>query len=1242
MQASPARPEAVSADDRGVARMGLLALLATLLMLPVVVLAFIVLLRETHGRSLLPELILAGLAVLLGALVLALARAHRRQLALSQEQTRDRERLQLAQRIAGFAYWEYDVEADQFTWSSQVYEMFGLAPEQFSGRVAQVLALIHPDDQPRVAARSEALRAGLPYPPGITYRVCRPDGSVRYIEHYSAEGRDARGRRITIATVRDVTDIEESRQRQAAIEQQYRYLFDHSPVPMAIYGLEDLSILATNRALIDLLGYSPSALSSMRASDVLQPEEARRLRDHLMRLPEGQTDAGVFHMRPADDRAMACHVFGQTILFDEQRARLVMLLDVTENRRAQAELLASEKRFAAVAQVSNDAIWDYNVRSGQVWWSDSHIAMLGYHPDHDAHAIEDWFERIHADDRTRVRDSFRQALAGSASDWQDHYRYARKDGGYAAVLDRATIMRDADGRAVRMVGGMVDQTRDIEVQQALEQRERGYRELLLQLPLPLLVLQDGRVTFANGAARRKLGGADDAVLEGVASPLLFDNATAAACERLDVGLSILSGSVRTLDGRRFEAMLTVAAYQSSSGSGVQLLVRDLEEERRAESERIERESFFRLSADGFCILDGELCIRQANAALAQQLECPAEALGGRPLQEFVAAQAFADIRVTLQGLAIGATLIGRECASANGALWLEWSFARARADAWFAVVRDISRQHRAEAQARLLQRAAEAAQNGILIADAQQPDLPLVYANPAFSTITGYALDEALGRNCRFLHGSDRDQPGLAALRAALADGREVSVVVRNYRRDGSLFWNELLVAPVLDDAGQLTHFVGVQQDITEARRNEERLAFQALHDDLTGLPNRRALLARLRVLAETPGIALLLIDIDQFKLINDTLGHAFGDDVLRALALRLRGALPEAVLLARFGGDEFVAAVPRREEASLQQALDAVLAAVREPLDVRGMIQHLTPSIGVALAPEHGNDAETLVRNADAAMYEAKKQGRNAIVFYSAPMHAAVRSRLDAVSRLRNADLGNELALHYQTMHDGRSGDIVGIELLLRWPHGPAELHNPDALIPVLEETGLILPVGRWVLDQACRRQRMLQSLGPRGCRVAINVSALQITHGTLVEDVQAALAAHDADPALLELELTESALMADPRAAEQTMWRLKRLGVSLAIDDFGTGYSSLAYLKRLPVDRLKIDRTFVHDVLTDPDDALICGSIITLAHNLALEVVAEGVETEAQRQWLAARDCDAMQGYLFTRPQAFADAAA
>lgn len=1240
MQASPARPEAVSADDRGAARMGLLALLATLLMLPVVVVAFIELLRETHGRSLLPELILAGLAVLLGALVLALSRLHRRQLALGRALTRDRERLQQAQRIAEVGWWEYDVAVDRLVWSPELFRIFGVAPADFGGHAGDFVERVHPDDRERMQAHVQSVLQGRALPPA-TYRILRPDGSVRQLEH-RAEERDEQGRRLLLGTARDVTELTAARARLQDTERQYRYLFDQSPAPLAVYDLDELRVLAVNEAMATQFGYPRVRLLGMDAASLLQAGEEQRLRRHLAQLPSGQTDAGVFHFRAAGDRRLDCQVYGQPILFDGQHARLVMLLDVTQSLRIQAELLASEKRFAAVAQVSNDAIWDYNVRSGLVWWSDSHIAMLGYHPDHDAHAIEDWFERIHADDRTRVRDSFRQALAGSAGDWQDRYRYARKDGGYAAVLDRATIMRDADGHAVRMVGGMVDQTRDIEVQQALEQRERGYRELLLQLPLPLLVLQDGRVTFANGAARRKLGGADDAVLEGVASPLLFDNATAAACERPDGGLSILSGSVRTLDGRRFEAMLTVAAYQSSSGSGVQLLVRDLEEERRAESERIERESFFRLSADGFCILDGELCIRQANAALAQHLECLPEALSGRALQEFVETQTFTDIRAVLQTLAIGETLIGRECATASGARWLEWSFARARADAWFAVVRDISRQHRAEAQARLLQRAVEAAQNGILVADAQQPDLPLVYVNPAFGAITGYALDDALGRNCRFLHGSDRDQPGLAELRAGLAEGREVSVVLRNYRRDGSLFWNELLVAPVLDDAGQLTHFVGVQQDITEARRNEERLAFQALHDDLTGLPNRRALLARLRVLTETPGIALLLIDIDQFKLINDTLGHAFGDDVLRALALRLRGALQEAVLLARFGGDEFVAAVPRREETSLQQALDAVLAAVREPLDVRGMIQHLTPSIGVALAPEHGNDAETLVRNADAAMYEAKKQGRNAIVFYSAPMHAAVRSRLDAVSCLRNADLGTELALHYQTMHDGRSGDIIGIELLLRWPHGPAELRNPDALIPVLEETGLILPVGRWVLDQACRRQRMLQSLGPRGCRVAINVSALQIMHGTLVEDVQAALAAHDADPALLDLELTESALMADPRAAEQTMWRLKRLGVSLAIDDFGTGYSSLAYLKRLPVDRLKIDRTFVHDVLTDPDDALICGSIIALAHNLALEVVAEGVETEAQRQWLAARNCDAMQGYLFTRPQAFADAAA
>ena len=1240
MQASPARPKAFPADDRGAARMGLLALLATLLVIAAVATSFFDLLRPARGHSLLPELMLTGLAVLLGALLLALSRLHRRQLARGLALTRDRERLQAAQRIAEVGWWEYDVAVDRLVWSPELFRIFGVAPADFGGHAGDFIERVHPDDRERMQAHVQGVLQGRALPPA-TYRILRPDGSVRQLEH-RAEERDEQGHRLLLGTARDVTELTAARARLQETERQYRYLFDQSPAPLAVYDLDELRVLAANEVMATQFGYPRVRLLGMDAASLLQAGEEQRLRRHLAQLPPGQADAGVFHFRAAGDRRLDCQVYGQPILFDGRHARLIMLLDVTQSLRIQAELLASEKRFAAVAQVSNDAIWDYNVRSSQVWWSDSHIAMLGYQPDQDPHAIDDWFGRIHPDDRARVQAGFRQALAGRAGGWQDQYRYARKDGAYAAVLDRATIMRDADGHAVRVVGGMVDQTHDIEVQQALQQRERGYRELLLQLPLPLLVLQDGRVTFANAAARRKLGGNDAAVLEGVAAPLLFDNATAAACERPDAGFSSISGSVRTLDGRRFEAMLTVAAYESGSSGGVQLLVRDLEEERRAESERIERELFFRLSADGFCILDGGLCIRQANAALAEQLDSTAEALGGRTLEEFVAAQAFDDIHATLQGLAIGATLIGRECASANGSRWLEWSFVRARADAWFAVVRDISRQHHAEAQARLLQRAAESVQNGILIADARKPDLPLVYANPAFSAITGYAASDVLGRNCRFLQASDNDQPGLAALRAALADGREVSVVLRNYRRDGSLFWNELLVAPVRDDDGQLTHFVGVQQDVTEARRNEERLAFQALHDELTGLPNRRALLGRLRELPETMGIALLLIDIDQFKLINDTLGHAFGDDVLRALALRLRAALPGESLLARFGGDEFVVTVPREQQASVQQALDAVLAAVRDPLDVRGMVQHLTPSIGVALAPEHAHDAGTLVRNADAAMYEAKKQGRNAIVFYSAPMHAAARSRLDAVSRLRDADLGSELALHYQTIHDGSNGDLIGVELLLRWPRGPEELRSPEALIPVLEEAGLILPIGRWVIDQACRRQRMLQGMGPRGCRVAINVSALQIVHGTLVEDVQAALAAHGARPDLLELELTESTLMADPRSAEQIMWHLKRMGVGLAIDDFGTGYSSLAYLKRLPVDRLKIDRAFVRDVLTDADGALICGSIIALAHNLGLEVVAEGVETLAQRQWLSERNCDAMQGYLFTRPQAFADAVA
>jgi diguanylate cyclase (GGDEF)-like protein len=389
--------------------------------------------------------------------------------------------------------------------------------------------------------------------------------------------------------------------------------------------------------------------------------------------------------------------------------------------------------------------------------------------------------------------------------------------------------------------------------------------------------------------------------------------------------------------------------------------------------------------------------------------------------------------------------------------------------------------------------------------------------------------------------------------------------------------------------------------------------------------------------------VAVLLLDLDRFKVINDSLGHAFGDKLLGAVAQRLRQIVREADTVARLGGDEFVillAEVAEVDDAGLVAAKILRLLAEPHRLDEREIT--LTASLGVSLFPRDSDDGATLIRNADMAMYRAKRDGRSAFAFYSPEMNRRIRETLDLEGALRQALERDEFRLHYQPKVDLPSGRVIGCEALVRWHHPQRGMVSPADFIPLAEETGLIVPLGTWVLKEACRQARAWQDAGLPALNIAVNLSARQFRKGDLPQLVEEFLRETGLNPSLLELELTESMVMDDPAGAERTMRTLKELGVRLSLDDFGTGYSSLNYLRRFPVDSLKIDRSFIRDVATDPSGASVVTSVIDIAHNLGLTAVAEGVETREQLVFLLGCGCDMLQGFLFSKPlpaEEFAD---
>ena len=518
----------------------------------------------------------------------------------------------------------------------------------------------------------------------------------------------------------------------------------------------------------------------------------------------------------------------------------------------------------------------------------------------------------------------------------------------------------------------------------------------------------------------------------------------------------------------------------------------------------------------------------------------------------------------------------------------------------------------------------------------------IVFANRAFEEQTGYGRDEVMGQAPYLLLGLEPAMTKLREMSWALQRNRKARTEMEVLRKNQTSFWIELEVVAVQASDEVVTHWVAVGRDITQRRTAEDMIRHLALYDTLTDLPNRQLLMERLqKALIQSARSsqygALMFIDLDNFKILNDTLGHHVGDQLLRLVAIRLTSSVRKTDTVARLGGDEFVVMVDDLStdpEIAMQKSralAEKVLTTLREPFQVAGHQHYATPSIGVTPFVGQQSDVVELLKQADMAMYEAKSQGRNNACFFDPELQARMGANAAISADLRIGLAQQQFVVHYQPQVD-RQGAITGVEALVRWQHPQQGLVLPGAFIPVAEDTGMILPLGQWVLETACR-QLAAWAKGPQTAHltVAVNVSVQQFRHPNFVDMVMDAIEASGIVPNRLKLELTESLLANRMEITIQKMGLLKSLGVTLGLDDFGVGYSSLSMLKRLPLDQLKIDKSFVDDVLTDRNDAAISRAIITLAQSLGLKVVAEGVETQAQRDFLAHQGCDQFQGYLF-----------
>jgi diguanylate cyclase (GGDEF)-like protein/PAS domain S-box-containing protein len=652
------------------------------------------------------------------------------------------------------------------------------------------------------------------------------------------------------------------------------------------------------------------------------------------------------------------------------------------------------------------------------------------------------------------------------------------------------------------------------------------------------------------------------------------------------------------------------------------------------------------SGEAFVTIDQQGRISYANEQAEQMLAAGGEQLLGRKIWTFFQKRA----RLALEERFVHALekreAIELEELDAQVVHWIElrgFPFGAGLA----LHLRDVSSRRVAQQHLMLLEGSIARLNDIVIITEAapfRAPGPRIVFVNEAFERRTGYAREEVIGHSPRFLQGPETQRAQLDRIRAALEQWERVRVDLINYTKSGEPYWVDLDVSPVWDDARRLTHWVAVGRDITERKRDEEKIQYLAFYDPLTTLPNRQMLLDRLKEAVGENGHAregaLMFIDLDNFKVLNDTLGHQKGDLLLQQVGKRLRNCVAKGDVVARLGGDEFVVLIENTPEKPLDPLTAAqivsqrILDALGEPYVLPGYLHHSTCSVGVTLFGKQPSSVNELLKQADLAMYQAKAAGRNAVRFFDPEMQAVATANAALAADLRQAWRDNHLKIEYQPQV-GMDGRMSGVEALLRWEHPARGIVQPDEFIPTAEETSLIIPIGLWVLEAACSQLALWAQRPDREhLTIAVNVSVRQFRHPEFIDEVVSCVKRAGIRPERLKLELTESLLAENLEATIAKMRNIKDMGVRLSVDDFGIGYSSLSYLKRLPIDELKIDRGFVKDILTDGNDAAIAGTIIGLCRSLGLEVIAEGVETEEQRAFLARQGCARYQGYLFCRP--------
>lgn len=1166
--------------------------------------------------------------------------------------------------------WRWDVDSGRVDWSRRAQALYGFDPKQPLTERIDYLGMIPAEDRPGVVKLFEDVLAGQPSPRAFLHRVRWPDGNLRWLEVSGSLQHDADGRRVMLGTIRDVTAQQNHAEALVSSERRFSTLFHLSPDVVLLIRFDDGQIIEANQHFGSLFGWAPSEFVGQPIVSLglwVDLAQRERLR-HEAPLTEEPVVQEV-QWRTRDGRVLDGVLSSQYIVLDGQACLLSTFLDTTERKRAEAALQASEEKFAKAFQTSSDVVVISDKASGklievnatferQLGWTAAdavgHTSVeLGFWP--------------RAEDRERMLATLQRD--GGLNQYET--QLANREGGISIYLINGGEI-ELDGRPC-----LVLTIRDISGQR---RQEAALKESQERLTLALDSAELGTWDW-HIPSGRLYGSPRASSLHGLADePYHGDFKHFFLCVPPEDQNAMRQAYFDLLEGRRQDYQIT---YRARFANGVthylESTARLYFDERGQPlrmtgilmniSERVQREQRLAASEEKFVTLfqasPEPICVSLVKDGTFIEINPSfTEVFGWRP--EEIVGQTTSALGFWLEPSQRDAMIeklthdqglngeIARFRTKDGQELTCVLSSRFIRVDRQLCITttfRDISDRQRAESALKASEekfaKAFHSSPDAITITERDSGRY--IEVNEGFHRLTGYRPQEVIGRTVYDLDvwadGLERDD----LLHRLQHDGRIHHLELRGLHRDGSERIVEVSVEPI--ELNGVSCRLLTARDVSELKSAQAQVRHLAYHDPLTNLPNRALLIDRLTqqiALLKRHDMrgALLFLDLDHFKHINDSLGHPVGDAVLKMVTARLEASVRMEDTVSRLGGDEFVVLLSglpgKRSEVTRQvrQIADKLRRIIAEPMLLDGHRLQVTPSMGIALIPDHGENPADLLKRADIALYRAKDSGRNTLQLFRSTMQEAASERLRLENDLRLALVRGEFELYFQPQVDARDNRIVGAEALLRWPHPTRGLQSPALFIQVLEESGLILEVGAWVIAEACQACRRLLADGlveTDAFSLCVNISPRQFRQNDFVERVENSLAKSGIPETMLKLEITEGIVIQNLDDTIAKMRRLKRVGVSFAMDDFGTGYSSLTYLKRLPVDALKIDQSFVRDATHDPNDAEIVRAIVAMGRSLGLQLIAEGVEQEDQLHFLEQQGCYLYQGYLYSEPLPF-----